>query len=109
MADYDEDWIRASIPHFSPNKIGWVFCRHKYKESLLREIWDYFDLNSKFWMRNYHFSLEFLREVRDRMHKEFWHEIIIINDVLTKEEKEKIVKEFNLPYVYKNWEWEKKV
>ena len=63
-----------------------------------------FDYNSNGIL--HHMSEEEQIELYDRMHKEFWHEIIIINDVLTKEEKEKIVKEFNLPYVYKNWEWE---
>ena len=96
MVDYDEDWIRASISHLSPQKIGNIFCLNKYKESLLREVWDYFDLNSKYWMRNYKFSLEFLREMKARMNEEFWYEIICINDVYTNREKEKIIKEFML-------------
>ena len=100
MADYDENWVRASIIHFSPQKISNLFCTHKYSENLLREVWDYFNLNSKFWMRNYRFSLEFLREMKDRMNKEFWYEIIVINDVYENDEKEKLVKEFNLPFIF---------
>ena len=109
MADYDEEWLRASISHFTSQKISNTFCLHRYSENLLREVWDYFDLNSHYWMRNYHFSIEFLREMKDRMKAVFWSEIIVINDVYTNQEKEKIVKEFNLPYVYKNWKWEEKV
>lgn len=105
MADYDENWVRASISHFSQEKIAWVFCRHKYKESFLREIWDYFWYGSQVWMRNYYFSFEFLREHKDKMLDIFWDEIIIINDVIPNNEKEKIVKEFNLPYLFDHYEW----
>lgn len=105
MKDYDEDWVRASIVYFSPQKISNLFCTHKYSENLLREVWDYFNLNSKFWMRNYHFSKEFLREMKDKMHEEYWNEIILIGDVYTNKEKEELVKEFNLPYTFGGSQW----
>ena len=100
MADYDEEWLRASISHFSSQKISNIFCLHRYSENLLREVWDYFDLNSKYWMRNYKFSLKFLREMNDRMNLEFWYEIICMNDVYTNKEKREMVKEFKLPFVF---------
>lgn len=101
---WSEKEVRESISHLSPQKISNIFSFNKYKEPFLREVWDYFDLNSKYWMRNYRFSLEFLREMKDRMNKEFWYEIIVINDVYENDEKEKLVKEFNLPFYYELYE-----
>lgn len=104
MADYDENWVRDSISHFPSQKISNIFCLHKYKEDLLRELWDDFILNSHYWMRDYKFSLDFLREMKDKMNKEFWYEIIVLSDVYENKEKEKLVKEFGLPFYYEPYE-----
>ena len=103
---WSEEELRGSISHLPSQKISNIFCFNKYKEPFLREVWEYFDLNSKYWMRNYRFSLEFLREMKDRMNNEFWYEIICINDVYENDEKEKIVKELDLPFFYDSYEHE---
>ena len=97
---WSEKEVRESISHLPSRKIGNIFCFNRYKEPFLREVWDYFDLNSKYWMRDYKFSLEFLREMNDRMNLEFWYEIICMNDVYTNKEKREMVKEFKLPFVF---------
>ena len=101
---WSEKEIRGMMGHFPPQKISNVFSLNKFSEPFLREVWDYFTLNGHYWMRNYRFSLNFLREMKDRMHKEFWHEIIVVSDVYENDEKEKMVKEFNLPFYYEPYE-----
>ena len=98
MKDFDEDYIRASISHFTPQKIGFTFKKYHYSEDFLREVWGYFDWNSCFFMRHYKFSLNFLREMKDRMEPEYWNEMMCYGTVYTDEEKEFLNKEFGLKF-----------
>lgn len=98
MKDFDKDHIRASISHFTPQKIGFTFKKYYFDEDFLREVWGYFDWNSCFFMRDYKFSLDFLREIKDRMEPEYWNEIMCYGTVYTDKEKEFLNKEFNLKY-----------
>lgn len=69
-----------------------IFTEYKYDEPFLREVWDYI-WGIEHLHRHYHFSKEFLREwIRDWN----WTDIIVYNNLYTYEEKEKIIKEFDL-------------
>ena len=100
MKRFHEDAVRVSAPHWSPLMLGNVLSEYQYDEELLRDIWKYIGLNSCFFMKKYHFSFNFLREMQSKISHHAWYYIIVCNDTYTDEEKKQLVKEFNLDYKY---------
>lgn len=91
---FDEDYLKVIISEKSQPKwyIESILIEYQYSEDFLREVWKYIWLSTAV-QRNYHLSKDFLRE----KHKDLqWTNIIFYNETYSIEEKEQLIKEFNL-------------